>query len=206
MKITKYECVGHVQKRVGKHLREAKRKVAALNRVARKKLKELKEKEKERKEKEKERKEKERKAKRREAKGKRKGKGKGKAMEEADEAVVEGERREVVEREKEKEEEFKVIKGVFSDKTIDLLQTYYGNAIRSHVEDLEGMKRACWAVFYHSVSTDGNPQHFCCPEGTESWCKYQCALALHQDVPPHTLKIPADFEPFVKPVFQHLCQ
>ena len=38
----------------------------------------------------------------------------------------------VVEKEK-REDEVKVTKGVFSDKTIDVLQTYYGNAIRSHV-------------------------------------------------------------------------
>ena len=49
MVITKYECVGHVQKRVGKHLCDAKRKIAALNKVARRKLKELQEKEKEKK-------------------------------------------------------------------------------------------------------------------------------------------------------------
>ena len=98
-----------------------------------------------------------------------------------------------------------MIKGVFNDKTIDLLQTYYGNAIRSHVGDLEGMKRACWAVFYHSISTDDNPQHHCCPEGTDSWCKYQRAVALQQDVPPHSPRIPADFEPFIKPVFENLC-
>ena len=51
--ISKYQCVGHVQKRVGKHLHEAKRKIAALNKVARQKLKELQEKEKEKKKQEK---------------------------------------------------------------------------------------------------------------------------------------------------------
>ena len=115
-----------------------------------------------------------------------------------EEEVGEGKKREVIEKEK----EVKVIKGVFSDKTIDLLQTYYGNAIRSHVGDLEGMKRACWAVFYHSISTDDNPQHHCCPEGANS---YQRAVALQQNVPPHSPKIPADFEPFIKPVFENLC-
>ena len=97
-----------------------------------------------------------------------------------------------------------MIKGVFSDKTIDLLQTYYGNSICSHVGDLEGTKRACWAVFYHSISNDC-PQHHCCPEGADSWCKYQCAVALQQDVLPHSPRIPADFERFIKPVFQNLC-
>ena len=41
--ITKYECVGHVQKRVGKYLRETKRNIAALNKVSRQRLKEIQE-------------------------------------------------------------------------------------------------------------------------------------------------------------------
>ena len=123
------------------------------------------------------------------------GKGNRKALEEE---VGEGKKEEVID----KEEEVKVIKGVFSDKTIDLLQTYHGNAIRSHVGGLEGMKRACWAVFYHSVSTDDNPQHHYCPEDADRWCKYQHAVALQQDVPPHSPRILADFEPFIKPVFE----
>ena len=85
-----------------------------------------------------------------------------------EEEVGEAKKREIVEKEK----EVKVIKRVFSDKTINLLQNYYGNVIRSHVGDLEGMKRARWAVFYHSISTDDNTQHHCCPEGADSWCKY----------------------------------
>ena len=177
VEITKYECVGHVQVRIGKHLRDAKWKIAALNKVARQ---ELLEKEKEKKKEKK--KGQERRSWRENRKGKRKGKRNRKVMEEV---IGEGMKGEVVEKEK----KVKVIKGVFSDKTIDLLQTYYGNAIHgnaihSHVGDLEGMKRACWAVFYHSISTDDNPQHQCCPEGADSWCKYQHAVALQQDVPP----------------------
>ena len=86
------------------------------------------------------------------------------------------------------------------------MQVYYGNAIRAHPRDLEGMVKACWAVFYHSLSTDERPRHHCCPKGAESWCKYQRALALHQDVPPHTPTIPADLEQYVKPVFDSLCE
>ena len=69
------------------------------------------------------------------------------------------------------------------------------------------MKKACWAVFYHSLSTDERPQHHCCPEGANSWCKYQRALALnHGGMPPHTPKIPADFEKYLKPTFDDLCK
>ena len=74
-------------------------------------------------------------------------------------------------------------------------------AIRGHTNNLTGMKKACWAVFYHSLSTDERPQHHCCPEGADSLCKYQRALALNQaGMPPHTPKIPADFEKYLKPI------
>ena len=98
-----------------------------------------------------------------------------------------------------------LLTGSLSDKTIDLLQLYYSNATRAHSSDLEGMKRAWWAVFYHSVSTDANPQHQDCPGGTDSWCKHQRALALHQDMPPHHTTITKGFEPYLKDIFKSLC-
>ena len=98
-----------------------------------------------------------------------------------------------------------LLTGPMSDKTIDLLQLYYGNATRAHSSDLEGMKKACWTVFYHSVSTDANPQHQDCPEGADSWCKHQRALALHQDMPPYHTTIPKGFESYLKDIFKSLC-
>ena len=98
-----------------------------------------------------------------------------------------------------------MVKGILNEKTVDLLQVYYGNAIRWHSNDLEGMKQACWAVFYHSISTDEKPLHHCCPEGADSWCKFQRAVALHQNAPPHSTRIPADLEQYIKPVFAALC-
>lgn len=131
---TKYECVGHVQKKLGKHLRDAKWKIAALNKVARQKLKEMQEKEKEKK------------------KGTKNGRVKEKVEGKKDRRKAEGSRKmeeEVRDAKKGEVVEVNVIKGMFGDKTIHLLQNYYGNAIRNHVGDLDGMKRACWAVFYH---------------------------------------------------------
>ena len=61
------------------------------------------------------------------------------------------------------------------------LKRYYGNHIRAHPNDLKGMKDACRSEYYHSISTDDDPQHQYCLVGAESWCKYK-ALALHQDV------------------------
>ena len=66
-----------------------------------------------------------------------------------------------------------------------ILQQYYGNAICEHAGNLDGMVEACWAVYYHSISTDDNPQYHCCPKGVTSWCFYQRAKALSQEVPHH---------------------
>ena len=52
-----------------------------------------------------------------------------------------------------------------------------GKAIMSHVNNVEGMKGAVRAVFYHSLSTDNNLQHQFCPTSERSWCKYQRSVA-----------------------------
>ena len=95
-------------------------------------------------------------------------------------------------------------KGHLTEKIIDQLQVYYGGAIWNNSHDLEGMERAIWAIFYHSVSTDENPRHDYCPVGPDSWCKYQRALALDKDPPTHSPTIPADLAIHIKPVFTRL--
>ena len=87
-----------------------------------------------------------------------------------------------------------------------LMKRYYGDHIRAHPNDLEGMKKVVWAQYYHSISTDEDPQHQYCPEGAESWCKYNQALALHQALPSHVPAIPADLQQYIKPVFDDLCK
>ena len=95
-------------------------------------------------------------------------------------------------------------KGRLTDKVIDALQVFYGGAIRNHKNDLQGMEQAIWAVYYHSVSTDLQPQHNHCPTGDQSWCKFQRAIALSEQPPHHTHKIPLDLAEYVKPVFTRL--
>ena len=93
-----------------------------------------------------------------------------------------------------------------SDENICKLQSYYGNAVRSNVGNLESMKRACWAVFYHSCSTDDNPQHDCCPKDKDTWCPYNRAL-VEKRRPVHTKppRIPPDLAGFVKVCWTKLC-
>ncbi|GFU99718.1 uncharacterized protein TNCV_4399401, partial [Trichonephila clavipes] len=59
-----------------------------------------------------------------------------------------------------------------TDAEIDKLQRYYGLAIRNNSGNLSAMKQAIWALFFHKISTDLNPQHGLCPLGDDSWCGY----------------------------------
>lgn len=179
VKIDKDECVGHIQKRVGNKIKVIRSTINAINKAPRDVLKVLR-------------------ADLVELKKTLKaagtlGRGKKKNV-----AVKDAE--EEIERVKST-----IVVGTINEGTQEQLQHYYGNAIRGHSHDLEGMKKACWAVFYHSVSTDEKPQHQCCPTGADSWCKFQRALATHRDAPRHTPTIPASFEPYLKPVFEVLC-
>ncbi len=67
------------------------------------------------------------------------------------------------------------------------------------------MTTACWAVFYHYISTDQDPQHDFCPDGPDSWCKYQQALAAGWEPPPSHTLIPVDYRQAVEKVFEDLC-
>ena len=129
--------------------------------------------------------------------GSTRGKGKGKGK------MGEGEKR-LGELEEELEG-VEVLDGKLTVEDIANLQRYYDNAIRSHTNDLDGMVDAVWAVLYHSLSTDANPRHSRRPNGEDSWCKYQRALARRQDVPPHNNCIPDDLEVFLKPRWEPLC-
>ena len=70
--------------------------------------------------------------------------------------------------------------------------------------DVDGMFRAIWAVFHHSISDDEQHDHQFCPTGSDSWCKYNRALADNVEPPKHTPKLPKDLGPFIKPVFTAL--
>ena len=49
---------------------------------------------------------------------------------------------------------------------VEHVQGYYGKAICAHINDLEGIVKACWAVFYHSYSH--NKKHDYHPKDKDS--------------------------------------
>ncbi|GFV88798.1 uncharacterized protein TNCV_4608431 [Trichonephila clavipes] len=48
-------------------------------------------------------------------------------------------------------------------KEVGSIQHYYGLAIRKNLSSVEDMKRAIWAIYFHKLSTEDNPQHALCP-------------------------------------------
>lgn len=73
--------------------------------------------------------------------------------------------------------------------TCNVLQTYYRNAVNEHLGNPDGMKRAIWASLLHCMSTDENPQHHMCPNGSSSWCFYNRAAAKGETPQSHKKKI-----------------
>ncbi|GFY14189.1 uncharacterized protein TNCV_3613781 [Trichonephila clavipes] len=70
-------------------------------------------------------------------------------------------------------------RGRLTLKEVDSIQHYYGLAIRKNLSSVEDMKRAIWAIYFHKLSTEDNPQHALCPLGEDS-CEFlkQFLLAL----------------------------
>ena len=72
------------------------------------------------------------------------------------------------------------------DDIIDYFSSKYSSAIRGNQnKTVESMRRSCLCTLLHCTSTDENPHHELCPEGAESWCFFQKALALGLGIKPH---------------------
>ena len=95
-------------------------------------------------------------------------------------------------------------KGRLTDKLIDNLQVYYGKAIRNNTSSISEMHDAVMATYYHSISTDDEPQHDLCPEGKDSWCGFKRSIADNSAVYKHQHPIPNAIAQEIKPVFEAL--
>ncbi|GFX65550.1 uncharacterized protein TNCV_5082861 [Trichonephila clavipes] len=98
-------------------------------------------------------------------------------------------------------------KGRLTDRMIDLITTYYGNAIRQNKTCLSDMRKAVWAVYFHIRSSDEEPLHSFCPVGPNSWCKYQNQVVEGSvETFRHSNKLPVAVMDAIKPVFNDLSQ
>lgn len=94
-------------------------------------------------------------------------------------------------------------KNRLTDKLIDKIQSYYGQAIKKHTDNLQEMRQAVWAIYCHIGSTDDKPEHRLCPDGAMSWCKYNKAKAENKAYS-HTNTIPESIMTAIRPTFKAL--
>ncbi|GFW44915.1 uncharacterized protein TNCV_4512291 [Trichonephila clavipes] len=98
-------------------------------------------------------------------------------------------------------------KGRLTDRMIDLITTYYGNAIRQIKTCLSDMRKAVWAVYFHIRSSDEEPLHSFCPVGPNSWWKYQNQVVEGSvETFRHSNKLPVTVMDAIKPMFNDLSQ
>ncbi|GFW14843.1 uncharacterized protein TNCV_1563061 [Trichonephila clavipes] len=90
-------------------------------------------------------------------------------------------------------------------KEVYSIQHYYGLAIRKNLSSVEDMKRAIWAIYFHKLSTEDNPQHALCPLGEDSWCGYKRSIVMGKFYI-HKHSLPESILLKVKKVFRDLTE
>ncbi|GFU78067.1 uncharacterized protein TNCV_553201 [Trichonephila clavipes] len=95
-------------------------------------------------------------------------------------------------------------KGRLTDSLIDKLAHYYGNAIRCNSTSVKEMRKAIWAVWGHSCSTDDEPMHWFCPTNPNTWCKYNAAINNNLQNYKHKPSVVKAVRDVIKPVFADL--
>lgn len=73
--------------------------------------------------------------------------------------------------------------------------------LRSRKNDVPGMKRAVEATL-RRMSTDDAPKHDRCPDGLESWCSYNRAVAKGKKPLAHKNSLPNFVCEALEPVFK----
>ena len=95
--------------------------------------------------------------------------------------------------------------GRLTDRAINILQNYYGMAIRQNVGNLYGMKKAVGAVLHHcSDIEDENMRHRFCPATVDSWCKWQSDKITGRGQYKKKLNLPLAIKEVLLPMFKDL--
>ena len=98
-------------------------------------------------------------------------------------------------------------RGRLSDAVIDTFQNHYGSAIRKNSQDINEMQKAILAIFYHSIlgkNEDLLQQHRFCPQGSESWCKFQRDCVSKTSTYSSAKCLPSVFRDELSPIFERL--
>lgn len=98
-------------------------------------------------------------------------------------------------------------KGRLTDKVIDKIQNYYGNAIRRNAGDLKQMKNDIWAIYHHMIRDDSQKlevQHKLCPKSSDTWCKFWQDKTNNTSNYNESSRLPEIFRTELKPLFTRL--
>ena len=73
-------------------------------------------------------------------------------------------------------------KNMLTDKVIKKCQSYFCKAVVENIhKEPREIKKDVLATYMHGISTDDEPKHKMCPDGSSSWCFYKQAKAVGQD-------------------------
>ena len=96
-------------------------------------------------------------------------------------------------------------RGKLKDKMIKSLQNYFGLAIRQKQGEFYAMKKAIGAILWHSTDCEsGDYRHIFCPQGKDSWCKWQKSRSKDGFKFKDKAGMPLWIHDILKPVFQDL--
>ena len=96
-------------------------------------------------------------------------------------------------------------RGKLTDKMINSLQNNFGLAIRQNQGELYAMKKAIGAILWHSTEFQNvYYRHRFCPQGKDSWCKWQKSKSLVGFKFKEKQGMPLWIHDLLKPVFQDL--
>ena len=95
-------------------------------------------------------------------------------------------------------------KGRLTDRAINLLQNYFGMAIRQN-RDVPSMKKAIGAVLFHCSESECDEQcHLFCPRTENSWCKWQSDQITGKETYKTKISLPSAIKTLIKPIFVDL--
>ena len=80
---------------------------------------------------------------------------------------------------------------------MDVLQNYYGLAVRENLDNVDEMAKAVKASLLQVAPTEENSQYHFCPKGKDSWCGYQRDSKTYK----HKKGIPKPIVELVEPIF-----
>lgn len=97
--------------------------------------------------------------------------------------------------------------GRLTDKVINRIQNYYGNATRENSGNLQGMKESIKAIQGHRIVDDGmslEKQHRHCPKGKDTWCTFWADKHNKTNTYDDSKRLPAVFMKELDPIFTRL--